>query len=149
MRSIQFSHTVCSINNYIYKESTRLITDWVSVTITSSAFCVFLPVYVSVLTYGYKLCFVTGRASTGSSTGLLCLLSTKISKIWDSLEVEPLILHEKCFGNLTKLPPGLILQELYQGCPTRLGPQGRARTCWRDHTIGLGTFGDPTGRVCG
>lgn len=71
--------------------------------------------------------------------------------IWRDVGVEPLLPHiEKsklrCFGQLIMMPPGFILLEVFQACPTGRRPHGRSGACCRDYIpLCPGTSWDPLG----
>ena len=65
---------------------------------------IYRSIYVPTLTYGHKL--------------------------WERLRLEPLLLciersHLRGFGPLVRMPPGCLIGEVFQACPSRRKPWGR------------------------
>uniref|UniRef100_A0A3P9DSK2 IRG-type G domain-containing protein n=1 Tax=Maylandia zebra TaxID=106582 RepID=A0A3P9DSK2_9CICH len=65
-------------------------------------------------------------------------LLVRSSAIREGLRVEQLLLHIersqlRWFGHLTRMPPGHLLGEVFQACPTGRRSRGRPRTRWRDY----------------
>ncbi|KAK3515128.1 hypothetical protein QTP70_007237 [Hemibagrus guttatus] len=113
---------------------------------------IYQSIYVPTLTYGHELWVMTERVRSRIQAAEMSFLRrvagrslrdrVRSSDTREELGVEPLLLHIergqlRWLRHLFRMPPGRLLGEVFQACPTGKRPRGRPRTRWRDYVSRL------------